>query len=118
MKAEFIKDLFAKFEEVASVVDGVECWSARDIYPLFGYTQWRGFQEAINRAKESCKNASCDVLSNFADIRKIVKTGVSEKKIDDILLTRYACYLVAQNGDPRKPEIAFAQTYFAGRLDL
>lgn len=113
MKAEFIKDLFAKFEEVASVVDGVECWSARDIYPLFGYTQWRGFQEAINRAKESCKNASCDVLSNFADIRKIVKTGVSEKKIDDILLTRYACYLVAQNGDPRKPEIAFAQTYFA-----
>lgn len=113
MKAEIIKELFEKFESVASDLDGVECWSARDLYPLFGYSQWRGFQDAINRAKESCKNASGDILSNFADVRKIVKTGVAEKEIDDILLTRYACYLVAQNGDPRKPEIAFAQTYFA-----
>lgn len=71
MKAEFIKDLFAKFEEVASVVDGVECWSARDIYPLFGYTQWRGFQEAINRAKESCKMPPamfCPILRTSAKL--------------------------------------------------
>lgn len=83
MKAEIIKELFEKFESVASDLDGVECWSARDLYPLFGYSQWRGFQDAINRAKESCKNASGDIMSNFADIRKIVKTGVAEKEIDD-----------------------------------
>ena len=113
METQVINDLFERFENAASQVNGVECWSARDLCPLFGYSQWRNFQNAIEKAKESCKNASGDVLSNFADISKIVKTGVAEREIDDVLLTRYACYLVAQNGDPQKPEIAFAQTYFA-----
>ena len=113
MDTKVISDLFERFEQSSAVIDGVECWSARDLCPLFGYSQWRRFQETIERAKESCKNALGDVLSNFASVGKIVKTGVAEKEIDDILLTRYACYLVAQNGDPRKPEIAFAQTYFA-----
>ena len=113
METQVINDLFERFENAASQVNGVECWSARDLCPLFGYSQWRNFLNAVDKAKESCKNASGDVLSNFADVSKIVKTGVAEKEIDDILLTRYACYLVAQNGDPQKPEIAFAQTYFA-----
>ena len=113
MESNLLNNLFEKFESIVKTVDGIECWSARELYPLLGYTQWRSFEDAINRAKESCKSATGDVLSNFADVRKIVKTGVAEKEIDDILLTRYACYLVAQNGDPRKPEVAFAQTYFA-----
>lgn len=113
MKQDLIETLFSKFESAASEVNGVTCWSARDIYPLFGYTQWRGFLDAIERAKESCKTAKDGIVADFADVRKIVKAGAMEKPIDDILLTRYACYLVAQNGDPRKPEIAFAQTYFA-----
>lgn len=114
MKEEKILELFERFESIVSVCDGVECWSARELYPLFGYTQWRGFQDAINRAKESCKNATGDVLSQFADVRKSSKMpNGGERIIDDVLLTRYACYLIAQNGDPRKPEVAFAQTYFA-----
>ena len=113
MDTKIINELFQRFEDAASEVNGVECWSARDLCPLFGYSQWRNFQNAIDKAKESCKNATGDVLANFADISKIVNTGVSTKPINDILLTRYACYLVAQNGDPQKPEIAFAQTYFA-----
>ena len=95
METQVINDLFERFENAASNVNGVECWSARDLCPLFGYSQWRNFQNAIEKAKDSCKNASGDVLANFADISKIVKTGVAERETDDILLTRYACYLVA-----------------------
>lgn len=113
MKQDLIETLFSKFESAASEVNGVTCWSARDIYPLFGYTKWANFLTAIDKAKESCENASGSILHDFASVSKIVKAGAMEKPIDDILLTRYACYLVAQNGDPRKPEIAQAQTYFA-----
>lgn len=114
MKTEEIKELFTRFESIVCEYNGVECWSARELYPLLGYTQWRNFLPAIEKAKASCQNAGEDTAYHFADVRKMVLLGSrSEREIDNILLTRYACYLIGQNGDPRKPEIAFAQNYFA-----
>jgi DNA-damage-inducible protein D len=114
MKAEQIKELFARFEAAASELEGVECWSARELQKLLGYTKWENFQKVIDKAKESCKHAGEEVADHFPEVRKKVAIGSgAEKEIDDILLTRYACYLIAQNGDSRKPEIAFAQNYFA-----
>jgi len=114
MKENEIKQLFEQFESIAFDYEGVECWSARELQKLLDYTEWRNFCKTIDKAKESCKNTNISVLSNFVDVNKIVETGIGVgKEIDDIFLTRYACYLVAQNGDSRKPQIAFAQTYFA-----
>jgi DNA-damage-inducible protein D len=114
MKTEEIKSLFEQFEKAAAEVENIECWSARELQPLLGYAKWENFSKVIDKAKESCQQVGHNVADHFPDVRKMVQIGSgAEKEIDDILLTRYACYLIAQNGDPRKPQIAFAQTYFA-----
>ncbi len=114
MKGEEILALFEKFEQAATKVNNVECWSARSICPLLGYTDWRNFMKAIEKAKESCISAGERELDHFVGVNKMVSLGSgSQRSIEDVLLTRYACYLIAQNGDPRKQEIAFAQNYFA-----
>ncbi len=109
-----ITKLQKTFEDYAHETDGVEFWFARDLQNILGYTQWRNFLTITDKAKESCKNAGQIIADHFAGVSKKVKIGSeAEREIDDIMLTRYACYLIAQNGDPRKDEIAFAQSYFA-----
>jgi len=114
MKKEIIQQLYSAFEQAALEIDGVECWSARELQALLGYSKWENFANVINKAKIACENVGHNISEHFPDVRKTIAMPKSaEKEIDDYLLTRYACYLVAQNGDPRKEQIAFAQTYFA-----
>jgi len=114
MKSEEIRSLFTQFEAAASDIEGVECWSARELQNLLGYRKWENFEKVIQKAKEACNNAGELIENHFPDIRKMVEIGSkTERAVDDILLTRYACYLIAQNGDSKKEEIAFAQNYFA-----
>ncbi len=114
MKSDEIKNLFFQFEAAASELEGVECWSARELQGLLGYSKWENFEKVIRKAKDACSNAGELIENHFPDIRKMVEIGSNtERAIDDIALTRYACYLIAQNGDSKKEEIAFAQNYFA-----
>ena len=115
MNIEVIKSLTVDFENMANKTDEeVEFWLARDLQQLLGYSKWDNFKNVINKAKVACEVSSHSISDHFADIGKMVKIGSgATKNIDDIMLTRYACYLVAQNGDSSKQQIAFAQTYFA-----
>lgn len=114
MKSEEIKQLFEQFEAASAELEGVECWSARELQQLLGYSKWENFEKVIQKAKDACKNAGEEITDHFPDVRKTIPMPKgAEKEIEDILLTRYACYLIAQNGDSRKQEIAFAQNYFA-----
>ncbi len=114
MKKELIQELLLKFEDACYDFKGIECWSARELQEVFNYAQWRNFLKVIDKAKITCETSGEKTLDHFADVSKMVELGSgSERMVDDLALTRYACYLIAQNGDSSKPEIAFAQTYFA-----
>jgi len=115
MKKEIIKHLTIDFEFcVNHTKNDIEFWFARDLQHLLGYTEWRNFIQVINKAKTSCETAGHPISDHFVDVNKTIDMpkGAS-KEIPDFMLTRFACYLIAQNGDPRKEHIAFAQNYFA-----
>jgi DNA-damage-inducible protein D len=114
MKKELIAALFQQFEEAAYEYKGIECWSARELQEVLGYTKWDNFLKVIVKAKTACESSGVKVSDHFAGVGKMVQLGSgSQRAIEDFALTRYACYLIAQNGDAAKPSIAFAQTYFA-----
>lgn len=117
MTSNTIKTLTIDFElSVKKTQEGIEYWFARDLQHLLGYTQWRNFQAVIHKAKTSCEVSQHNVLDHFADTSKMVKIGSGAlKEIDDVMLTRVACYFIAQNGDSKKEQIAFAQAYFVSQ---
>lgn len=116
MKSETIQILQSQFDSLSQQIPGedVEFWFARDLQEPLGYARWENFQTAIKRAIESCETTGYDPNNHFRGVTKMVSLGSgAERAVDDFMLTRYACYLIAQNGDPRKEPIAFAQSYFA-----
>lgn len=115
MKTELVQSLTTNFEAHAQQTEsGVEFWLARDVQQLLGYDEWRNFIAVISKARTACELSGHLAPDHFVDVNKMITLPKgAQREVPDLMLTRYACYLVAQNGDPRKPEIAFAQTYFA-----
>ena len=114
MNHEIIKTLQANFEKISKTENGITYWLARDIQPLLEYTKWDNFETVIKKAQIACKASGQEAQSHFLDVGKMVEIGANAtRQIQDVMLTRYACYLIAQNGDPKKEAIAFAQSYFA-----
>ena len=116
MKKEIIVKLHSRFEQLVQMdtESRVEFWLARDLQKALGYNEWRNFQNVISKAKTACKSSGYEVSDHFVDVNKMIDLAKGAKReIEDIALSRYACYLIAQNGDPSKDPIAFAQTYFA-----
>ncbi|MCX6873003.1 MAG: DNA damage-inducible protein D [Verrucomicrobia bacterium] len=115
MKSDLIQTLTNTFEAHAQQTEsGIEYWLARDIQHPLGYSKWDNCLNVVSKAKTACELSGHQIVDHFADVGKMVDLGSgSQREVDDMMLTRYACYLVAQNGDPKKQEIAFAQTYFA-----
>ena len=114
MKKELIAELFMRFEQACYDYKGIECWSARELQDILGYTEWRNFLKVIDKAKDACTNAGEALKDHFVEVNKMIDIAKgAQREIEDVALTRYACYLIAQNGDTSKQSIAFAQTYFA-----
>ena len=114
MKKELIAELLEKFEEACYLYQNIECWSARELQEILGYTKWDNFLKVIEKAKLACENAGTNTADHFAESGKMIELAKgAQREVVDYALTRYACYLIAQNGDATKSEIAFAQTYFA-----
>lgn len=120
MDLQRINQHTSAFNEITHFIEGdngkekVEVWFARELQPVLGYARWENFTVAIGRAAESCKSQDISIDDHFREVTKMVTLGSgSKREVKDYMLTRFACYLIAQNGDPRKPQIAFAQTYFA-----
>ena len=114
MEHAIVQRLFRSFEEIKKIQQGIERWSARELAPLLWYTDWRNFFAVIEKAKTSCNSAWWAVNQHFVDVNKMINLAHwAERSIQDFELSRLACYLIAQNGDPQKEEIAFSQAYFA-----
>ncbi len=116
MNKKLITTLQNDFNSISNILEGtdIEFWYARELQEILGYEKWENFSKVIAKAKMACENSKVDVSDHFLDVRKMVTLGSgASREIKDIVLTRYACYLIAQNGDSKKEQIAFAQTYFA-----